>query len=409
MEAILSAAADLINCSEADLSPKGKAFCDLVHAEQWKAARVKNISTQDIAALEDLVSNPHFSDKPHSRQRIYELAKIGKIGNAMATGISILPIVEELKEDIRRGVNTPSAYALLGACSLANQNYDLGIYYFNRANHISARTHCITGFMSLSRAVPSFSALSIDEVGRFPEELECFGEVRSFDCEVVSVVAGNSLYINRFIENYARSLAANSHGVFGGIHVHWVKDSGEEDSAIESALGLAKRHVPDINLSVETIADINDKKTYYAQARFLMARRLSAFYQRPLMITDLDFELCADPRDAIKKLELIDVSFLQARQNSIMWAFPWLRSMAGSVWVNSTPTAREFFRLVEQGFDACFNPAWFNWGIDQNLLTTVLEYFKKNGQINFASMSSVSEESLYTVPTALKAGVKSQA
>lgn len=408
MEAIISAAADLITNSEADLSLKGKAFCDLLHAEQWKAARVKNISAQDVAALEELASNPHFLDKPHSRQRIYELAKIGKIGNAMASGLPVSPIIEELKEDIRNGVNTPSAYALLGACSLVNQNYELGIYYFNRANHISARTHCITGFMSLSRAIPSFAALEVDEAGGTSSDLKFSGETRAFECEVVSVVAGNSLYINRFIENYARSLAENAHGVFGGIHVHWVKDLGEEDSTIEIALGRAKMHVPSINLSFETLADINDKKSYYAQSRFLMARRLSMFYQKPLMITDLDFELCADPRDAIKKLALIDVSFLQANPTSIMWAFPWLRSMAGSVWVNNTPTAREFFRLVERGFDACFNPAWVNWGVDQNLLTTVLEHFKKHAHINFASMAAVSDVSLYTVPTELKAGVKSQ-
>ncbi|HDS1772071.1 hypothetical protein NPS33_05545 [Pseudomonas putida] len=408
MEAIFSAAADLISSAEADLSVKGKAFCDQLTAEQWKAVRVRNISAQDVDALEELASNPHFSDKPHSRQRIYELAKIGKIGHAMATGLPISQVAEELKEDIRNGVNTPSAYALLGACSLANQDYELGIYYFNRANHISARTHCVTSFMSLSRAIPSFAALNSDEGNRFSAELTYVGDVNKFDSEVVSVVAGNSLYINRFIENYARSLAENSHGVFGGIHLHWVKDPGEEDTAIEIALSLAKTHLPDINLTVEAIADIQDKKSYYAQARFLIARRLSAFYKKPLMITDLDFQLCADPREAIKKLALIDVSFLQASQASIMWTFPWLRSMAGSVWVNNTATAREFFRLVEHGFDACFNPSWFNWGIDQNLLTTVLEHFKRTGHINFASMSAVADDPLYTVPTALKAGVKSQ-
>ena len=406
MEAILSTAADLIANSEADLSVNGKAFCDLLTAEQWKVARGKSISAQDIAALEELASNTHFADKAHCRQRIYELAKIGKIGRAMWASLPVSPIANELKEDIRNGFNTPSAYALLGACSIADHNYELGTYYFNRANHISARNHCITSFMALSRAIPSLSALNADDIGAPAAELECVGEVRQFEGAVVSVVAGNSLYINRFIENYARSLAENSHGVFGGIHVHWVKDPGEEDGSIETALSLAKVHVHDINLSVETISDIHDKKSYYAQARFLIARRLSAFYKKPLMITDLDFQLCADPREAITKLAFIDVSFLQASQTSVMWAFPWLRSMAGSVWVNNTPAAREFFRLVEQGFDACFNPVWFNWGVDQNLLTTVLEHFRKNSHINFASMSAVSPEPLYDVPRALKVGIK---
>lgn len=408
MEAIFSAAADLISNAEADLSVKGKAFCDLLTAEQWKAARGKGISAQEIDALEQLASDPHFSDKAHCRQRLYELAKIAKIGRALWAALPLSPIVGDLKKDIRNGINTPSAYALLGACSVAEQNFELGIYYFNRANHISARTQCITSFMSLSRAIPSFAALDNGDDSRFSDELEFVGERRQLDCDVVSVVAGNSLYINRFIENYARSLAENSHGMFCGIHVHWVKDPGEEYSSIDVAISLAKVHVPDINLSVESIADINDKKSYYAQARFLIARRLSAYYGKPLMITDLDFQLCADPREAIKKLALIDVSFLQANHRSIMWAFPWLRSMAGTVWVNNTPTAREFFRLVEQGFDACFNPTWFNWGVDQNLLTTVLEHFKKNAQINFASISAVADDPLYTVPTALKAGVKSQ-
>ncbi|MCE0931624.1 hypothetical protein [Pseudomonas monteilii] len=406
MEAILSAASDLIANSEADLSIKGKAFCDLLTAEQWKAARGKSISAQEIDALEQLASDPHFSDKAHCRQRLYELAKIAKIGRALWATLPLSTIVDELKKDIRNGINTPSAYALLGACSVAEHNFELGTYYFNRANHISARTQCVTSFMSLSRAIPSFAALDAGHIASAPAELECIGKVSEFDCSVVSVVAGNSLYINRFIENYARSLAENSHGVFGGIHVHWVKELGEDDAAIDAALNLAKTHLPSINLSAETIADINDKKSYYAQARFLMARRLSAFYKKPLMITDLDFQLCADPREAIKKLALIDVSFLQANQTSVMWTFPWLRSMAGSVWVNNTPAAREFFRLVEQGFDACFNPSWFNWGVDQNLLTTVLEYFKTKSHINFASMSAVSAEPLYNVPLALKVGVK---
>ncbi|MFT0519364.1 hypothetical protein [Pseudomonas faucium] len=408
MDAILSAAADLVANSEADLSVKGKAFCDLLTAEQWKVVRGKKVSNEVIASIEELASAQHFSDKAHSRQRLYELAKIAKMGSALSSGQSLDPLVTELKQDIHVGANTPSAYALLGACHIAGQHYERGVYYFNRANHIAARTSCITGFMALARSIPSLSVFDVDGDSVYSADLEFVGKAEVFGAGAVSVVAGNSLYINRFIDNYARSVAERSDGAFAGIHVHWVKDVGEHEAAIDQAMALARSHGVAVNLTAERVSDIVDKKSYYAQARFLIARRLSVFYGSPLMITDLDFQLCENPRAALTKLSLIDVSFLQHEPGTTMWAFPWLRSMAGSVWVNNTPKAREFFRLVEQGFDACFNPTWFNWGIDQNLLTTVLEQMSRNSQINFASMTKVSERPLYDVPRDLKAGIKFQ-
>ncbi|MFP3663114.1 hypothetical protein SB768_32275, partial [Burkholderia sp. SIMBA_043] len=84
-------------------------------------------------------------------------------------------------------------------------------------------------------------------------------------------------------------------------------------------------------MTFEEIDEVLDKKSYFAQARFLVARRLSEHYRQPLLITDLDFQLSQDPSDAIKKLSFIDVSFLQHKNKSAQWAFPWLRSMAGSV------------------------------------------------------------------------------
>lgn len=409
MEAVLSVAEELIAKGEADLSPAGKPFCDQITAEQWRVVRGKKLSEAEIHKIEGLSVHQHFADKPHSRQRLYELAKIAKLDNILSSGSKLDLLIAELEGDVNNGINIPSAYAMLGASHVADGRYDLGVYYFNKSNAIAGRNNCITAFMSLSRALPCLAAFDQPANSFGQTSLKFLNEIRRFNGGPVAVVAGNALYINRFLENYARSIGEKGAGSFGGIHVHWVKEKAEGTDAIELALKKSMQYYPELNVTVEEIDEVLDKKSYFAQSRFLVARRLSEHYRLPLLITDLDFQLTQDPSDAVKKLSFIDVSFLQHKAKSAQWAFPWLRSMAGSVWVNNTQAAREFFRLMELGFTSCYNAHWFNWGVDQNLLTSVLEYSRTKLHLNFASFSEVAGPHLFNVPMDLKVGVKSQA
>ncbi|MFG0851054.1 hypothetical protein ACF8R4_11080 [Pseudomonas sp. FYR_2] len=408
METVLSAAEELIAKGEADLSPAGKPFCDQLTAEQWRVVRGKKLTDTEIQKVEELAKHQHFSDKPHSRQRLYELAKIARLDSRLSSGADVDELIAELELDVRNGINTPSAYAMLGASHIAEGRYDLGVYYFNKANSIVGRNNCITAFMGLSRALPALAAFEQPFFNDGEASLKFLSEARTFVGGVVAVVAGNALYINRFLENYARSIAEKGSGVFGGIHVHWVKERSEALDFIDTALTKSRGFCPELNVTYEEIDEVLDKKSYFAQSRFLVARRLIENYRLPLLITDLDFQLNQNPSGAINKLSFIDVSFLQHNKTSAQWAFPWLRSMAGSVWVNNTDAAREFFRLMELGFASCYNPHWFNWGVDQNLLSSVLEYSRTKSQLNFASFSEVAGSQLFNVPMDLKAGVKSQ-
>lgn len=409
MEAVLSAAKELIAKGEADLSAAGKPFCDQLTAEQWRVVRGKKLSEAEIHAVEELSTHAHFADKPHGRQRLYELAKIAKLDGMLSSGSSLELLISGLESDIRYGINTPSAYAMLGASHVAEGRYDLGVYYFNKSNAIAGRNNCITAFMGLSRAMPASAAFEQPRTGSSDSPLVFLNDIVDFAGGPVAVVAGNALYINRFLENYARSIAEKGLGSFSGMHVHWVKEKNESSDSIDLTVNKAKLAFPSLNVTFEQVEDVLDKKSYFAQSRFLVARRLNEHYHLPLLITDLDFQLGQDPSDAIKKLSFIDVSFLQHKSKSAQWAFPWLRSMAGSVWVNDTDAAREFFRLMEVGFSSCYNPHWFNWGVDQNLLTSVLEYSRTTFHLNFASFSEVAGPHLFNVPMDLKAGVKSQA
>ncbi|HHJ1299045.1 MULTISPECIES: hypothetical protein [Pseudomonas] len=407
MEAVLTAAEELIAKGEADLSPLGKPFCDQLTAEQWRVVRGKKLSEDEIQRVEGVSMHLHFADKPHGRQRLYELAKIAKLDNILSSGSKLGLLISELEADVKSGINTPSAYAMLGASHIAEGRYDLGVYYFNKSNSIVGRNNCVTAFMSLSRALPALASFEQPCVGP-KTSLAFLNEVRSFNDGPVAVVAGNALYINRFLENYARSIAEKGSGSFGGIHVHWVKEKTEAPGFIDVALMKSRLFCTELNVTFEEVDEVLDKKSYFAQSRFLVARRLSEHYRQPLLITDLDFQLSQDPSDAFKKLSFIDVSFLQHKIKSAQWAFPWLRSMAGSVWVNNTEAGREFFRLMELGFASCYNAHWFNWGVDQNLLTSVLEYSRTKSHLNFASFSEVAGPHLFNVPMDLKAGIKSQ-
>jgi len=410
MHNIINAAQNLIATQQADLSDAGKAFCEKLTAEQWRVARGESVlSETDIQNLEILSSATHFSDKEQTRQRLYELAQIAKLGNAITHSLtnertSIAALIEELEADIHTSRNTPSSYAILGACHMLLDNHDLGVYYFNKANQITAKNNCITAFMRYSRAMPAQSVFAWKSHTWAPNDLQFMQNPARFTNGVVAVVSGNTRYINHFFENYARFLSENHHGAFAGIHVMWVREKHDEAEAIASALSVAKQHFSFINVTHEQV-DCSDKRSYFAMSRFLMARKLLDHYKMPLMITDLDFQLRTDPRPTIKQLNYFDVSFIHHNKPSVLWSFPWLRSMAGCVWVNDTDASREFLRLMEIGYRACFNPAWLNWGVDQNLLSCALHFCQSNSQIKFAPLADITEKHIYGVPVDLKKSI----
>ncbi|WP_411562737.1 hypothetical protein [Pseudomonas shirazensis] len=408
MNKIITDAHKLIANGDADLSVAGKQFCDALTAEQWRVVRGKEAHLTHISEIEGLSRHPHFSDKAHSRQRLYELASLAKLAAAIGEDRQLLELQKGFQLDVQEARNTPSSLAMLGACSIALNNFELGTYYFNKSNSISARADCITGFMALSRAMPSQAVFEKLVPHNNSNNIHFKYQAMDFGKGPISVVAGNSVYINRFIENYANSISEYGTHSFSGIHLHWIQDTDESDDCIDNAVAAAKARFANINVTVEQHPYTVDKKSYYAQSRFLIAGSLIDHYKAPLMITDLDFQLCADPQPTLDRLALIDTSFWQSTRDSAQWAFPWLRSMAGSVWVNTTPNARYFLHQITIGFKATYNPGWYNWGIDQNLLTCALEFCQKTSQINFANMIDASSVSLYSVPTQLKIGIKTQ-
>jgi hypothetical protein len=367
-----------------------KSLCDRLSEICWEIINAPSLEGKipELCYLEALESTASFS---HLNSRIYEVWWLYKLtseylaGKFDPRGIKRL-LVADSRLDFRplRG-----NLFLQGLCEYFRDGMDAAQYYFLRANQEYISRGMVTPFFSYSRSI-------CPPIEVFEESWDSVSGVSDEDGNLDCIlVAANSGYVTRFLENYARSIRDQSNSVV--FHLHWIKDGeSESDETAMRVIEKVRQFLGEqFKTSEEACPNVSDKRSYYASCRFLIASALIGNYRR-LMITDIDYEVVGDLHPFLQWCNKYDVS-LQI-YNNIKRVFPWMRVMAGTVVVKNSAMGRLFLEAYRRYFDIAYLPHALNWGVDQNILSGLLERFEKLGFIGNSRLT----KNPFVVPYTLK-------
>ncbi len=183
-----------------------------------------------------------------------------------------------------------------------------------------------------------------------------------------------------FIRKYAPRLLFYA-GLFPEFryHLHLVGDFDECLATAQLLDGLSD-HISDVRgmsrpvrlgYSWSTVPEwIPNSVSYFASARFLIAKELLAHSQAPVWIQDVDLFPTADITRHQAAFDSVDVAIVVSR--FLGGLFPWKRYLAGNVHLRPTAATERFLGAVEDYLDAWLGSPQ-SWMVDQNALAYAAE------------------------------------
>lgn len=115
---------------------------------------------------------------------------------------------------------------------------------------------------------------------------------------------------------------------------------------------------------------VPDRFSYYASARFLVAGQLMKISKSPIWIQDVDLFPTGDSVRYLDELVKHDVALFVSP--FLYGAFPWIRYLAGNVYINNT---EQGFRFLDAA--SAYLAEWLlvkdSWTVDQNALSYAVE------------------------------------
>lgn len=379
-----------------DLSdPECKELCNKLTNISWKIIRNTSDITQEIS--EDLSKKTleKTKDFPHLNSRVYEIIWLYRIQrDFLSNSFNPQKTKDLLSKDLEKK-NTPTKVNLIlqGACEYFYNGIDSAQYYFLRGNQEYIKDSIVTPFLSYSRSVcPTHIENKKNKLLATHE----FIPARNKTC---ILVAANSAYVARFLSNYVNSITSQDPSL--SLHLHWIKDSEQFDEKAQDSIDISKNILGEkFSFSEEMSPEIHDKKSYFALRRFLVAPEILKKFQR-IIITDIDYIIKKNLSDFLNFNEAFDVS-LQISENTIRACFPWLKITAGTVFIKNSAMGRFFLDEYQKRYKKIFLPNGFNWGIDQNILSSIYDDFSIFEFIG----NSLNTENPFSVPYEIKSGSK---
>ncbi|WP_152608114.1 hypothetical protein [Burkholderia sp. A9] len=343
--------------------PDCKSLCDQLTALCWKVIQATSLEGDlseecFTAALAYTTSFPHLNSRLYEIMWLYRLNREYLKGNFDAREFK-KSLIADIKSDHRP---TRSNLLLQGICEYYLNGINEAQYYFLRANQEYISRGMITPFFSYSRSICPI--VNLDQ-GVDRARPRAIGNKPPSDC---ILIAGNSSYITRFLDNYAKSIATHCPEIT--LHLHWIKDGNiEVDEAGSQAISEVHQILGDsFKVSSEMCPDIGDKRSYYALSRFLVARDILQSYRR-LIITDIDYEAIGSLDDFLSYCDQYEVCLQTS--STVNSLFPWLKVLAGTVVVKSNSVGRLFLETYRRCYELTYLPYGLNWGIDQNILSSI--------------------------------------
>jgi len=188
-------------------------------------------------------------------------------------------------------------------------------------------------------------------------------------------------YLRRFAPLYIRSAAR--HGGDCNVHLHIVNPVADD---LDWARREAGEFRPRLSVSTEVYAG-PDARAYYALARFVRGAQLLEFYQRPILITDIDAAFTG----------AVDV-FLGANGGPVglrfkrmdFHAHPWNTVQANAVLLRPTEEGLSFARDVSTVSSRLFSQRAGRdvWFIDQNVLFSVYRRYFLRAAWDFCDLNA---------------------
>ena len=233
------------------------------------------------------------------------------------------------------------------------------------------RSPYIQGYM-----VPGITLPKVQEIRRAEQELDespnlewIFSSLKQQDHPPITVISGNDRYVLRFVDQALEGLHAS--GFPPVCHIHLI---GGSPAVYECIQALHVRFPGSIvGITVEPVPAHN-ALTYFASARFLIARSLLQHYQADLIITDIDSAFTPAVTGLKGVMESFDLGFYRQSPRSL----PWIDCLCGLVYVRRTNGAHRFLR----GFGSILRQKINDgapWMVDQGCLYSSFVYFSEVG------------------------------
>lgn len=395
-----------------------KQLCDQLTAMCWRIIRAQSdLHAGEMAQVQHMLdADPAIRAAPQVRHRLYELVQLATLAEpgfwADAVGGTPRPeplaaYIDSLDREMQSGLNVTSAQSFRGIAEIAAGRYDAGIHWLCRANYAGNSGTVVTKLLSYSRGA---CQTDVVRAARLALPRNYIRSSFSFDAHEpcdrpILLCCGDGHYIERFLLRYCETISQWAPTDFGAFHLH-VVETADRSAATDAAIGRAREVLPiPLRVSVERIAPIRDTRSYFAAARFWAARALLEHVEVPVLITDLDMALAAPVATFLAAAAGHEVAVRRGRGLSRI--VPWLSVLAGTTWVEPTPTAREYLSMIEDTFLSIFSPVGLNWAIDQNIMSTCLVEFERRSAV-VADISRFAGYRAFTVPRDLKPGSKAR-
>lgn len=333
---------------------------------------------------EPLEDQPPWVDSPSSApfvrpinedeaaSRSWEIACLSAISWIRHTGSigALGNLIETIEEEAMTG-RAPYRSAMFGKGMVLYglKRYNASQLSFLRGHAQYATSGTVTPFFSYSRSVriwpaPDKPILPRTNIGA-PEAVHL-------------ITSGNPSYIKQFFSNYIASISKYSDATDPVLKLTLlIMETGrpEDDLDIDQELSQARSLFGNRfnHKTVRMPPEVRDHRAWLASQRFIALPTLVGEGEF-IIVTDIDFAVSGSLDAFLKEASTFDCCVNGATRNSLQEWVPWLKYMAGLVTFSDFRVATQFSRQFKTLFDEVFTSQIWTWGIDQNLITTILDH-----------------------------------
>lgn len=178
-------------------------------------------------------------------------------------------------------------------------------------------------------------------------------------------------------------------------HIHVVGEESEVIPAIEDTIKLfnmigdyrGEKGLIQPGFSYEPLPDwVQDKRTYYACARFIHGEKIMNDYQTSLFIMDADLIFLHEPKEFFNWMQQYDLALPLA--SGLVTISPWRRVLAGNLFIKNNETGRHFLFLSKQYImQKLDHPR--AWTLDQNALCYAYEKVRLQTEVSIGNSYAI--------------------